>query len=71
MAAKWIFGSQLAIETRHRSDFHRYGNDADMEIGRMLAEATGAESRRGFQVQKVQRIREVDIARVLEEFKYF
>jgi hypothetical protein len=68
-----ILGSQLAIETRHPIQiyFIGIGNDADMEIGRILAEASGAESQRGFEVPKVQRIRDVDIARVLEEFKYF
>ncbi len=52
------------------------GEDADMEIGRILAEATGAESEKGVELQgtmirRVRRVREVDIARVLEEFKYF
>jgi len=45
-----------------------------MEIGRMLAQATGAEFQKGFGPQReagYQRIRTVDIARVLEEFKYF
>ncbi len=71
-----IVGSELAINTKHPIQifFIGIGNDADMEIGRLLAEATGAESQKGFQEQKVprvQRVREIDIARVLEEFKYF
>ncbi|MGZ6222631.1 MAG: hypothetical protein ACXWMW_07775, partial [Syntrophales bacterium] len=74
-----IKGTGLVLPTRHpmRIFFIGIGDDADMEIGRILAEATGAESEKGLElpdgatVQRVRRVREVDIARVLEEFKYF
>ena len=67
------------MPTRHPVQifFIGIGTDADMEIGRILAEATGAESEKGVElqggatVQRVRRVRDVDIARVLEEFKYF
>ena len=74
-----VLGSGLAMDTRHAVQvfFIGIGVDADMEIGRLLAEATGAESeklvelRPGITVERIKRVREVDIARVLEEFKYF
>jgi Mg-chelatase subunit ChlD len=74
-----IKGVGLVMPTKHPVQifFIGIGSDADMEIGRILAEATGAESEKGLElldgatVQRVRRIREVDIARVLEEFKYF
>lgn len=54
----------LAMPTRHPVQifFIGIGQDADMEIGRMLSQATGAE---------FQRVTEKTLARVLEEFKYF
>ncbi|MBI4233067.1 MAG: extracellular solute-binding protein [Chloroflexi bacterium] len=58
-------GLALAIETRYPIQifFIGIGEDADMQIGRMLAEATGAE---------FQGVTENDLAQVLEEFsKYF
>jgi hypothetical protein len=74
-----VKGKALLIPTRHpvRIFFIGIGADADMEIGRILAEATGAESERAIELQggvsvpRVRRVRELDIARVLEEFKYF
>jgi hypothetical protein len=74
-----IKGTGLAMATKHPVQifFIGIGTDADMEIGRILAEATGAESERGVEllsgstVQRVRRVRDVDLARVLEEFKYF
>ena len=74
-----VLGCGLSMKTRHPVQvfFIGIGSDADMEIGRMLAEATGAESEKGIElpsgarVERVRRVREVDIARVLEEFKYF
>jgi hypothetical protein len=74
-----IKGTGLAMPTRHPVQvfFIGIGGDADMEIGRILAEATGAESEKGVELQggatvpRIRRVREVDIARVLEEFKYF
>ena len=74
-----VRGTGLALKTRHPVQiyFIGIGDDADMEIGRILAEATGAESDRGIElpsgekVERVRRVKEVDIARVLEEFKYF
>ena len=42
---------------------HRHRSDADMEVGRMLAQATGAE---------FQGVTDKDLAQLLEEFsKYF
>jgi hypothetical protein len=74
-----IQGAGLALATKHPVQifYIGIGHDADMEIGRILAEATGAEFEKGVDlqggitVQRVRRVREVDIARVLEEFKYF
>lgn len=74
-----IKGCSLAPPTKHRVQifFIGIGRDADMEIGRILAEATGGESEKGAElqggitVQRVKRVGELDIARVLEEFKYF
>ena len=74
-----VLGGGLAMHTLHPVQifFIGIGVDADMEIGRVLAEATGAESeklvelRPGITVERIKRVREVDIARVLEEFKYF
>jgi secreted protein with Ig-like and vWFA domain len=74
-----VLGSSLTMKTDHRIQvyFIGIGHDADMEIGRMLAEATGAESDKGIElesgdtVERVKRVREIDIARILEEFKYF
>ena len=60
-----IIGAKLAIETQHTIQifYIGIGGDADMDIGRMLAEATGAE---------FQGVDEKDLANVLEEFsKYF
>lgn len=77
--SKDIKGSGLVLPTKHRVQifFIGIGGDADMEIGRILAEATGGESENGVRfkggtlVKRVRRIREMDVARVLEEFKYF
>jgi hypothetical protein len=74
-----IKGSGLAMLTRHPVQifFIGIGSDANMEIGRILAEATGAVSEKGVElqggatVQRVRRVRDMDVARVLEEFKYF
>jgi Ca-activated chloride channel family protein len=58
-------GTGLAIETEHDVQifFIGIGNDADLEIGRLLAEATGAE---------FQGVTEGDLAELLEEFSgYF
>ncbi len=60
-----IIGSGLALKTRHRIQifFIGIGKDADMEVGRILAEATGA---------AFQGATEKDLATVLAEFgKYF
>ncbi len=60
-----VVGTGLALATRHPVQvfFIGIGNDADMEIGRVLAEATGAE---------FQGVTEADLANVLAEFgKYF
>jgi len=62
---KDIVGAELVIETSHPIQvfFIGIGDDADMDIGRMLAEATGAE---------FQGVKDADLANVLEEFsKYF
>ena len=60
-----IRGGELLVETRHTIQvfYIGIGGDADMEVGRILAEATGAE---------FQGVTEEDLANVLEEFsKYF
>ena len=60
-----VIGTGLAIGTRHPIQifFIGIGDDADLEVGRMLAQATGAE---------FQGVTEDDLASVLEEFsKYF
>jgi Ca-activated chloride channel family protein len=60
-----VVGMGLAIKTRHPVQvfFIGIGADADMQVGRVLAEATGAE---------FQGATEKDLANVLEEFsKYF
>ena len=61
----YINGTGLAFRTRFPVQifFIGIGDDADLEVGRMLAEATGAE---------FQGTTESDLAAVLEEFsKYF
>ena len=60
-----VIGDRLAIGTRHTVQvfYIGIGDDADMDVGRILAEATGAE---------FQGVTEDDLANVLEEFsKYF
>ena len=60
-----IRGDELLVETRHPIQifYIGIGDDADMEVGRILAEATGAE---------FQGVAEEDLANLLEEFsKYF
>jgi Mg-chelatase subunit ChlD len=60
-----IIGTGLAIRTQHPVQifFIGIGKDADMEVGRMLAQATGAE---------FQGVTDKDLAQLLEEFsKYF
>jgi Ca-activated chloride channel homolog len=60
-----VIGSGLAIATKNPIQifFIGIGKDADMEVGRMLAQATGAE---------FQGVTEKDLAQLLEEFsKYF
>ena len=60
-----IRGEELLVETRHPIQifYIGIGDNADMEVGRILAEATGAE---------FQGVTEDDLANVLEEFsKYF
>jgi len=60
-----MVGTDLAIETRYPVQifFIGIGEDADMDVGRLLAEATGAE---------FQGVKDEDLANVLEEFsKYF
>ena len=60
-----VIGTGLAVKTRTPVQvfFIGIGKDADMEVGRMLAQATGAE---------FQGITEKDLAQLLEEFsKYF
>ena len=54
-----ITGTGLAINTRHHIQifFIGIGDDADMDVGRMLAEATGAE---------FQGVTEEDLANLLE-----
>ena len=65
VAKEDIIGTGLAIKTRHPIQifFIAIGEDADIEVGRMLAEATGAE---------FQGTTEEDLANLLEKFsKYF
>jgi len=60
-----LIGDEPALVSRHPIQvfFIGIGDDADLDVGRMLAEATGAE---------FQGVREKDLASVLEEFsKYF
>ena len=60
-----VTGSSLAIETEHPVQifYIGIGDDADLDVGRMLAQATGAE---------FQGVAEEDLAAVLAEFsKYF
>jgi len=60
-----IIGFDLKIETTHDIQifFIGIGGDADMEVGRILSEATGAE---------YQGVTEGDLANIMEEFsKYF
>ena len=60
-----MIGAEPAIDTVHQIQvfFIGIGNDADLEVGRMLAEATGAE---------FQGVSEDNLANVLEEFSgYF
>jgi Ca-activated chloride channel family protein len=60
-----VTGTELAIQTRYPIQifFVGIGGDADMQVGRLFAEATGAE---------FQGATEKDLAEVLEEFsKYF
>jgi Ca-activated chloride channel homolog len=60
-----IIGNGLAMLTSHPVQvfFIGIGSDADMEVGRMLAQATGAE---------FQGVADKDLAKLLEEFsKYF
>ena len=65
VSSQEVIGTGLAVATRHPVQvfFIGIGDDADLEIGRLLAEATGAE---------FQGVTEQDLANVLEEFsKYF
>lgn len=58
-------GAGLETETEHPIQifFIGIGDDADLQVGRLLTEATGAE---------FQGVAEEDLAQVLEEFsKYF
>ena len=59
-----LIGIGPAIATRHPIQVFLIGigNDADLEVGRMLAEATGAE---------FQGVTEADLANLLEEFSKF
>ena len=60
-----VVGTGLAMDTRHTIQifFIGIGGDADLQVGRILAEASGAE---------FQGVAEEDLANVLEEFsKYF
>lgn len=62
---KEIMGTDLAIETRHPIQifFIGIGEDSDLQVGRLLAGASGAE---------YQGVAEKDLAEVLEAFsKYF
>ena len=61
----FLIGDELATASRHSIQvfFIGIGDDADLNVGRLLAEATSAE---------FQGVTEKDLARVLEEFsKYF
>jgi Ca-activated chloride channel homolog len=65
LAERDVMGAGLALETRHRIliFFVGIGKDADMEIGRILAEASGA---------TFEGAAEKDLARVLQAFgRYF
>ena len=65
VSKKEVYGTELGISADHDIQifFIGIGDDADQDVGRMLAEATGAE---------FQRVAEEDLANVLEEFsKYF
>ena len=60
-----VIGDSLALQTEHPVQifFIGIGDDADLEVGRLLAQATGAE---------FQGVTEEDLANLLEEFsKYF
>ena len=60
-----IIGRSVAVQTKHPVQvfFIGIGKDADMDVGRILAQATGAE---------FQGVTEKDLAAVLEQFsKYF
>ncbi len=59
-----IIGTALAISTKHRVQvfFIGIGQDADMQIGRILAEATGAE---------FQGVTEKDMASVVAQFSIY
>ena len=60
-----LIGDEPVLTSRHTIQvfFIAIGDDADLDVGRMLAEATGAE---------FQGVTEKDLASVLEEFsKYF
>ena len=60
-----LIGEDLVLASRNPIQvfFIGIGDDADLDVGRMLAEATGAE---------FQGVTEKDLAGVLEEFsKYF
>ncbi len=64
VAKKEIIGSGLAISTRQPVQIFFIGiGDADMEVGRILSQATGAE---------FQGVADQDLAQLLEQFsKYF
>jgi Ca-activated chloride channel homolog len=65
VARQDVIGTSLAFQTKNPVQifFIGIGKDADMEVGRMLAQATGAE---------FQGVTDKDLAKLLEEFsKYF
>lgn len=65
MAKECVIGTELAFKTRHPVQifFIGIGDDADLQVGRIIAQATGAE---------FQGVAEEDLARVLAEFsRYF
>ena len=65
VAKEELSGTGLTVDTRYPVQifFIGIGDDADLQVGRLLAEATGAE---------FQGVTEKDLANVLEEFsKYF
>ena len=65
VAGRDVTGTEMRLETRFPIQifFIGIGDDADMEVGRLLAEASGAE---------FQGVAEKDLAEVLEEYsKYF